>query len=139
MRGYLDDPEATARAFDADGRLRTGDLGRLDARGYLTVTGRLKDMFVVGGFNVYPAEIEGVLATHPAVVEAAVLGVPDARLGEVGAAWLVARAETGPDELTAWLRERLANFKVPRHFRFVDALPRNAAGKVVKDALRRRA
>ncbi|RSN67536.1 FadD3 family acyl-CoA ligase [Actinomadura sp. WAC 06369] len=139
MRGYLDDPEATARAIDADGRLRTGDLGRLDARGYLTVTGRLKDMFVVGGFNAYPAEIESVLVTHPAVVEAAVLGVPDARLGEVGAAWLVTRAEVGPEELTAWLRERLANFKVPRHFHVVDALPRNAGGKVVKDALRRRA
>ncbi|MBE1537185.1 AMP-binding protein [Actinomadura algeriensis] len=136
MRGYLDDPGATARAIDG-GWLRTGDLGRLDGRGYLTVTGRLKDMFVVGGFNAYPAEIESVLAGHPAIVEAAVLGVPDARLGEVGAAWLVTRAETTPEELTAWLRERLANFKVPRHFHVVDALPRNAGGKVVKDALRR--
>ncbi|QFG20386.1 FadD3 family acyl-CoA ligase [Actinomadura sp. WMMB 499] len=137
MRGYLDDPEATARTLGADGWLRTGDLGRLDGRGYLTVTGRLKDMFVVGGFNAYPAEIENVLVTHPAVVEAAVLGVPDARLGEVGAAWLVLRADAGPDELRDWLRERLANFKVPRHFHIVDALPRNAGGKVVKDALRR--
>jgi acyl-CoA synthetase (AMP-forming)/AMP-acid ligase II len=137
MKGYLDDPDATARAIDSGGWLRTGDCGRLDGRGYLTVTGRLKDMFVVGGFNAYPAEIESVLVRHPAVADAAVVGVPDARLGEVGAAYLVARDGERVDggELTAWLRERLANFKVPRYFHIVDELPRNASGKVVKQEL----
>ncbi|MGI5328966.1 FadD3 family acyl-CoA ligase [Actinomadura nitritigenes] len=143
MKGYLDDPEATARAVDADGWLRTGDCGRLDERGYLTVTGRIKDMFVVGGFNAYPAEIEGVLARHPAVADAAVVGVPDARLGEVGAAYLVLRDGAGEtvdgEELTRWLRERLANFKVPRYFHVVGELPRNASGKVLKRDLRERA
>ncbi|MFF0526533.1 FadD3 family acyl-CoA ligase [Actinomadura nitritigenes] len=143
MKGYLDDPDATARAVDADGWLRTGDCGRLDERGYLTVTGRLKDMFVVGGFNAYPAEIEGALVRHPAVADAAVVGVPDERLGEVGAAYLVLRdgadGTVGGEELTRWLRERLANFKVPRYFHVVDELPRNASGKVVKRDLRERA
>ncbi|WP_198653887.1 FadD3 family acyl-CoA ligase [Actinocorallia populi] len=136
MRGYLDDPRATAEAIDADGWLHTGDVGTLDERGYLTVTDRLKDMFVVGGFNAYPAEIENVLVTHPAVADASVIGVPDERLGEVGAAFLVLRSPAGPDELTAWLRERLANFKVPRHYHFVDSLPRNPGGKVLKHRLR---
>ncbi|MGI5164111.1 FadD3 family acyl-CoA ligase [Spirillospora sp. CA-253888] len=139
MRGYLDDPEATARTITPDGWLHTGDVGVLDGRGYLRITDRIKDMFVVGGFNAYPAEIEAVLAGHPAVVEAAVVGVPDARLGETGAAFVVTRAPVEPAELTAWLRERLANFKVPRHFHVVDALPRNAGGKVLKQELRRRA
>jgi acyl-CoA synthetase (AMP-forming)/AMP-acid ligase II len=138
MRGYLDDPEATAEAIDPDGWLHTGDIGVLDGRGYLTITDRLKDMFVVGGFNAYPAEIENVLVTHPAVVDAAVIGVPDERMGEVGAAFLVTRAPVEPAELTSWLRERLANFKVPRHFHVVDALPRNPGGKVVKPELRAR-
>jgi acyl-CoA synthetase (AMP-forming)/AMP-acid ligase II len=137
MRGYLDDPEATAQAIDADGWLHTGDVGSLDERGYLTVTGRIKDMFVVGGFNAYPAEIENVLVKHPAVVDAAVVGVPDARLGEVGAAFLVTRAEVDAEVLSDWLRGRLANFKVPRHFRVLHALPRNAGGKVVKHELRK--
>ncbi|MFB4317655.1 FadD3 family acyl-CoA ligase [Actinomadura sp. 21ATH] len=138
MRGYLDDPAATREAIDPDGWLRTGDVGVLDERGYLSVTDRLKDMFVVGGFNAYPAEIEGVLVTHPAVADAAVVGVPDGRLGEVGAAYLVVRSPVEPAELTAWLRERLANFKVPRYFHVVDALPRNAGGKVLKQELRGR-
>ncbi|MEW2357601.1 FadD3 family acyl-CoA ligase [Spirillospora sp. NPDC029432] len=137
MRGYLDDPAATAEAIDADGWLRTGDVGVLDGRGHLAVTDRLKDMFVVGGFNAYPAEIEGVLVTHPAVADAAVVGVPDGRLGEVGAAYLVVRSPVEPAGLAAWLRERLANFKVPRYFHVVDALPRNAGGKVLKRELRK--
>ncbi|MBG0817930.1 AMP-binding protein [Planomonospora sp. ID82291] len=136
MLGYLDDPGATAEAV-RDGWLVTGDRGRLDARGNLTVTGRSKDMFTVGGFNVYPAEVEQVLARHGAVAEAAVVGVPDARLGEVGRAYVVLRpgAAVSPEELVAHCRAALANFKAPREVRVVDGLPRNAAGKVQKDAL----
>ncbi|MEU4067044.1 FadD3 family acyl-CoA ligase [Streptomyces wedmorensis] len=141
MRGYLDDPGATERAVDADGWLHTGDVGVLDERGFLRITDRLKDMFVVGGFNVYPAEVEQVLRGHPAVLDVAVVGVPDGRLGEVGEAYCVPAAGAPFDaaELTAYTRERLANFKVPRAFRSVPALPHNAAGKVDKNALRRRA
>jgi len=138
MRGYLDDPEATAAAFDADGYLHTGDLGVFDADGYLRIVGRIKDMFIVGGFNAYPAEIENLLLGHPRVAQAAVVGIPDARLGEVGMAFLVLR--DGPpvtaDEIIEWSRATMANFKVPRRVAFVDALPTNATGKVVKDELR---
>ncbi|MFD3534782.1 FadD3 family acyl-CoA ligase [Streptomyces sp. NPDC058664] len=139
MHGYLDDPEATAQAVDADGWLHTGDVGVLDERGFLRITDRLKDMFVVGGFNVYPAEVEQVLRGHPAVLDAAVVGAPDARLGEVGVAYCVPAAGSRIDaaELTAYTRERLANFKAPRAFRSLPALPHNAAGKVDKGALRR--
>ncbi|MEV7279928.1 FadD3 family acyl-CoA ligase [Streptomyces sp. NPDC093111] len=141
MRGYLDDPGATAEAVDADGWLHTGDVGVLDERGFLRITDRLKDMFVVGGFNVYPAEVEQVLRGHPAVLDVAVVGVPDARLGEVGVAYCrpAGGAPIDAAELTAYTRERLANFKVPRAFRSVPALPHNAAGKVDKHALRRSA
>lgn len=134
MVGYFDDPEQTAEAIEADGWLHTGDLGRLDERGYLTITGRKKDMYIVGGFNTYPAEIEAVLSAHPAVSQVAVVGVPDARLGEVGMAWVIRRSagDVGADELIAWCRERLANYKVPRYVQFVEALPTNAAGKVLK-------
>jgi len=140
MRGYLDDPTATAAAIDADGWLHTGDLGTLDDRGNLRITDRLKDMFIVGGFNVYPAEIEQVLATHPAVGQAAVVGMPDERLGEVGAAFVVVTpsASVEPDDLVAWARERMANFKVPRRVEIVEALPLVPAGKVDKVALRTR-
>ena len=115
MLGYLDDPAATRAAVDADGWLHTGDIGRLDARGYLTITDRLKDMYICGGFNVYPAEVEQVLARLDGVAESAVIGVPDARLGEVGKAYVVLRpghALAEPDVL-AFCRERLANYKVP--------------------------
>ncbi|MGI5472677.1 FadD3 family acyl-CoA ligase [Streptomyces sp. CA-132043] len=142
MAGYLDDPEATARTVDADGWLHTGDIGVLDARGYLTLTDRLKDMYVVGGFNAYPAEVENVLGTHPGIAEAAVVGAPDERLGEVGVAFVVpdpAQRPPAPEALTAWARERLANFKVPRRFHLVPELPRNASGKVLKTELRRAA
>ncbi|QNS06805.1 FadD3 family acyl-CoA ligase [Streptomyces xanthii] len=142
MRGYLDDPEATAEAVDADGWLHTGDVGVLDERGFLTITDRLKDMFVVGGFNAYPAEIEQVLRTHPRLSDVSVVGAPDRRLGEVGIAFCVpAHGEQQPDdaELTSWARERLANFKVPRRFLPLAELPHNAAGKVDKPALRARA
>ncbi len=141
MSGYLDDPEATAAAIDADGWLHTGDIGVMTEAGYLTITDRLKDMIIVGGFNVYPAEVELLLGQHPAISQAAVVGAPDPRLGEVAVAYLVlATGQTRPsaEALTAWCRERLANFKVPRRFEVVDALPRNAAGKVLKYELRAR-
>jgi HIP---CoA ligase len=141
MAGYLDDPDATAQAIDADGWLHTGDIGRVDKFGRLTITGRLKDMFLVGGFNTYPAEIEQTLATHDAVADVSVIGVPDARLGEVGMAFVVLRpgATVTDGELTAWARGRLANYKVPRHWRFVSGLQRNASGKVIKSVLREQA
>ncbi|MEU1521488.1 FadD3 family acyl-CoA ligase [Nocardia rhamnosiphila] len=136
MQGYLDDPEATAAAVDADGWLHTGDLGSLDDGGRLKVIGRKKDMYIVGGFNAYPAEIEGFLLEHPAVAQAAVIGVPDERMGQVGKAFVVARGQLGEAELIAWARERMAGYKVPRSVVFLDELPLNATGKVVKDQLR---
>ncbi len=138
MLGYLDDPEATAAAIDADGWLHTGDIGAVDAAGNLRITDRLKDMYICGGFNVYPAEVEQVLARLEGVADAAVIGVPDQRLGEVGRAFLVARPGAGLDEdsVIAYTRQHLANFKAPRSVRFVEALPRNAGGKVVKSQLR---
>ncbi|MGI5219755.1 FadD3 family acyl-CoA ligase [Nocardia sp. CA-290969] len=136
MQGYLDDPEGTAAAIDADGWLHTGDLGSLDEGGRLKVIGRKKDMYIVGGFNAYPAEIEGFLLEHPAVSQVAVIGVPDERLGQVGKAFVVARGEVGADELIAWSKERMAGYKVPRSVVFLDELPLNATGKVQKDQLR---
>ena len=140
MSGYWDDPAATAEAIDADGWLHTGDIGVMDEAGNLRITDRLKDMYVVGGFNAYPAEIEQVLVRHDGVSEAAVIGVPDERMGEVGKAFVVLRAGATPDpaELIAWCRELLANYKVPRSVEIVDVLPRNATGKVTKDVLRHR-
>jgi acyl-CoA synthetase (AMP-forming)/AMP-acid ligase II len=138
MLGYLDDPDATAATVDTDGWLHTGDIGKLDPAGNLQITDRLKDMYICGGFNVYPAEIEQVLARLDGVLDCAVIGVPDERLGEVGRAFLVTRPDSGLDENTviAYTREYLANFKAPRSVRFVDTLPRNAGGKVVKPLLR---
>ncbi len=139
MQGYLDAPDETAERIDPAGWLHTGDIGRIDVHGNLAVVDRKGDMFIVGGFNAYPAEIEALLAEHPTVGEVAVIGVPDERLGEVGAAFVVSAANGTPDpgELIAWSRERLANFKVPRVIWVVDALPRNATGKVLKGDLRR--
>ncbi len=138
MLGYLDDPEATKAAVDADGWLHTGDAGRLDAAGYLTITGRIKDMYICGGFNVYPAEVEQVLARLDGVAESAVVGTPDPRLGEVGRAFIVVRPGHVLDaaDVLAFCRERLANYKVPRRVEFRDALPRNPSGKVLKRLLR---
>lgn len=138
MLGYFEDPEATASAIDASGWLHTGDVGHLDDRGYLTITDRIKDMFTVGGFNVYPAEVEQVLSRHESVSECAVIGEPDPRLGEVGLAYVVPRAGRTADaeQLIAFCRERLANFKVPRRVEVVTELPKNAAGKVLKKDLR---
>jgi acyl-CoA synthetase (AMP-forming)/AMP-acid ligase II len=138
MLGYLDDPAATGLAIDPDGWLHTGDVGRLDDAGYLTITDRLKDMYICGGFNVYPAEVEQVLARLDGVAESAVVGVPDGRLGEVGRAYIVTRAGRALDQATVldFCRERLANYKVPRQVEFRDALPRNPSGKVLKRLLR---
>jgi len=140
MRGYLDDPAATAEAIDADGWLHTGDIGVMDERGYVRITDRKKDLFIVGGFNAYPAEIEGLLLRHPAVSQVAVVGMPDGRLGEVGAAFVVLRPgrQLTPEVLIAWASDEMANFKVPRRVEIVDALPLNASGKVLKTELRDR-
>jgi acyl-CoA synthetase (AMP-forming)/AMP-acid ligase II len=138
MLGYLDDPEATAAAIDSDGWLHTGDVGTVDEAGNLRITDRLKDMYICGGFNVYPAEIEQVLARLDGVAESAVIGVPDERLGEVGKAFVVAKPGMTLDEQTVidYARQHLANFKTPRSVEFLDALPRNPGGKVVKPLLR---
>jgi acyl-CoA synthetase (AMP-forming)/AMP-acid ligase II len=144
MRGYFNDHEATEEAIDARGWLHTGDVGVMDAQGNVTITDRLKDMYVSGGFNVYPAEVEAVLARHPGVGQVAVVGVPDHRMGEVGLAVVVpaaggsigGSAGDGGDGLITWARDRLANYKVPRRVEVVDELPRNASGKVLKRELR---
>ncbi len=141
MSHYLDDPEATSQALDADGWLHTGDLGVVDEVGNLRIVGRSKDMFIVGGFNAYPAEIEDLLLRHPQIQQAAVIGIPDERLGEVGMAFVV----TEPDgsvtdaDIVAWCRDAMANYKVPRRVELVDELPRTATGKVVKEQLRAQA
>jgi HIP---CoA ligase len=138
MLGYLDDPDATAAAIDSEGWLHTGDIGTVDNAGNLRITDRLKDMYICGGFNVYPAEIEQALARLDGVADVAVIGVADERLGEVGRAFIVLRpgATIDEDAVIAYSREHLANFKAPRSVVFIDALPRNAGGKVVKPTLR---
>jgi HIP---CoA ligase len=140
MQGYLDDPAATAQAIDDDGWLHTGDLGNFDKSGRLKIDGRKKDMFIVGGFNAYPAEIEGFMLEHPAVAQVAVIGVPDERLGQVGKAFVVllddAVGTVSEDDVLAWCRDRMAGFKAPRHVEFLARLPLNATGKVMKDQLR---
>jgi acyl-CoA synthetase (AMP-forming)/AMP-acid ligase II len=149
MSGYWEDDEATAAAIDAEGWLHTGDIGVLDAEGNVTITDRLKDMFVVGGFNAYPAEIEAILRGHASVAQVAVIGVPDARLGEVGCAYIVpapgtldpkdgAAGDALARAVLAWSRDAMANYKVPRQVVLVGALPLNAAGKVLKRELRQR-
>ncbi len=142
MLGYFDDEAETAAAIDSDGWLHTGDIGTMDERGYIKITDRKKDMFIVGGFNAYPAEIEGILARHPAIAQAAVIGVPDSRLGEVGHAYVILRAgaaPTTPEQIITWCREEMANYKVPRSIDIVTELPLNASGKVLKYALREQA
>jgi acyl-CoA synthetase (AMP-forming)/AMP-acid ligase II len=138
MAGYFDDDEATRQAIDKDGWLHTGDIGCVDERGYLRITDRLKDMYISGGFNCYSAEIERLLAGHPQVAQVAVIGVPDLRLGEVGAAFVVAKTDATiePEDIQAWARSIMANYKVPRFVRLVAELPTNASGKVLKTKLR---
>ncbi|MNE23259.1 Long-chain-fatty-acid--CoA ligase [compost metagenome] len=138
MRGYLNDPQASLEAVDAEGWLHTGDIGVLDEHGYLRITDRLKDMFITGGFNVYPAEIEQTLLQYPGVAQAAVIGIADERLGEVAMAFLLAVPGQVIDvaKFTTWCREQMANYKVPRRVQVVEALPLNATGKVAKQVLR---
>jgi HIP---CoA ligase len=138
MQGYLDDDAATREAIDPRGWLHTGDLGEITASGRLRIVGRKKDMYIVGGFNAYPAEIEGFLLEHPAIAQVAVIGVPDDRMGQVGKAFVVLRADTealSAGHLIEWSRQRMAGYKVPRYVQFLDELPTNASGKVVKDSL----
>jgi acyl-CoA synthetase (AMP-forming)/AMP-acid ligase II len=138
MRGYYEDPAATADAVDADGWLHTGDIGAMSDDGALRISDRKKDIYISGGFNVSPAEVENLLLGHPAVAQVAVVGMPDARLGEVGAAFVVVREGTTltSDDLIAWARGHIANYKVPRRVEITDALPCNASGKVLKHELR---
>lgn len=138
MKGYFNNPEDTREAIDAEGWLHTGDIGVLDEQGYLRITDRIKDMFITGGFNVYPAEIEQVILTYPGVAQAAVIGIPDERLGEVAMAFLLPAGgqRLDADAFLTWCREHMANYKVPRRARVLSAMPLNAAGKVTKDALR---
>jgi HIP---CoA ligase len=139
MAAYLDDPEETRKVLSDDGWLRTGDLGQVDEAGRLRIVGRVKDMFIVGGFNAYPAEIENALLRHPAVRQAAVIGIPDHRLGEVGMAFVVVSEDVSGDDIKEWSRNEMANYKVPRVVEIVDTLPLSATGKVLKDALREQA
>jgi acyl-CoA synthetase (AMP-forming)/AMP-acid ligase II len=138
MQEYLDDPEATAEAISEDGWLKTGDVGVMDEKGYLDITDRIKDMFIVGGFNCYPAEIENMLCSLDGVSQAAVIGMPDERLGEVTCAFLIPGpgAELTEAGVISWCREHMANYKVPRAVYIVDSLPTNASGKVLKMELR---
>jgi acyl-CoA synthetase (AMP-forming)/AMP-acid ligase II len=140
MRGYFNDSDATDEAIDIDGWLHTGDVGVMDGDGNVTITDRLKDMYVSGGFNVYPAEVEAALRLHAGVAQVAVVGLPDRRMGEVGLAVVVPAPGSDPDQLAdgliPWARERMANYKAPRRVVIVDALPVNASGKVLKRELR---
>ena len=140
MNGYWRDPEATAAVLTPDGRLRTGDVGSLDEHGFLRITGRKKDVILVGGFNVYPAEVERLLSQHPLVEDVAVVGVPDQRLGEVPYAFVVPVPGAVIDEaaLGRWARARMANFKVPRYVEIADGLPKNPSMKVLRAELRQR-
>ena len=138
VKGYLDDPKATAEAITPDGWFHTGDIGIIDAEGYIRITDRAKDMFIVGGFNCYPAEIEEALLENPAIAQVAVVGVPDERMGEVAKAYVILRpgASLTEKDLIAWARNVMANYKVPRYAEFVDALPTTASGKVQRFQLR---
>ncbi len=138
MRGYFENEEETRKAIDSDGWLHTGDVGIMDEQGNIRITDRIKDMFIVGGFNCYPAEIENQISSHEAVAQVAVIGIPDERMGEVAMACVVLNpgAELTEEQLIAWCREKMANYKVPRKVAFIDALPLNATGKVQKFVLR---
>ena len=137
MQGYFEDEAATREAIDAEGWLHTGDVGVLDERGYLRITDRLKDMFIVGGFNCYPAEIERLLSDHPDIAQVAVVGMPDERMGEVGCACIITRSGMPMDAqaLIQWARNRMANYKVPRHVLNFQHFPLNASNKVMKREL----
>lgn len=138
MQGYWDDPEKTAQAIDADGWMHTGDLARLDAQGYCNITGRVKDMIIRGGENISPREIEEFLYTHPGVSQVQVFGIPDARFGEIVAAWIVAKPGTSltEDAVRGFCRDQIAHYKVPAVVRFKDALPMTVTGKPQKFVMR---
>ncbi|MGA1762678.1 MAG: FadD3 family acyl-CoA ligase [Gammaproteobacteria bacterium] len=138
MKGYFEDLKATHDAIDSDGWLHTGDIGFLDESGYLKITDRVKDMFIVGGFNTYPAEIENIMSSNAAIAQVAVIGVPDERMGEVAKAFVILKNQMNISEeaLIAWCKENMANYKVPRTIKFVDKLPTNAAGKIMKFELK---
>lgn len=136
MQGYLDNPAATAETITPEGWLKTGDIGVQDARGYIKVTDRKKDMVIVGGFNCYPAEIEKQLLQHPQIADVAVVGMSDERLGEVTHAHIVATGNLTTEEVTTWCRSQMANYKVPRVVSFHENLPRNASGKILKFQLK---
>jgi acyl-CoA synthetase (AMP-forming)/AMP-acid ligase II len=140
MLGYFGNPEETARTIDADGWLHTPDVGVLDESGYLRITDRIKDMYIMGGFNCYPAEIENALFGTGRFAQVAVIGIPDERMGEVGMAFVVPAPEQSvtPESVISWCRENMANYKVPRRVAVVDTLPMNSTGKVQKNELRRR-
>jgi acyl-CoA synthetase (AMP-forming)/AMP-acid ligase II len=135
MRGYLNAPEATAAAIDADGWLHTGDLGSMDERGYLRIAGRIKEMIIRGGVNIYPSEIEAILLAHPAVAEAAVVGQPSREMGEEVAAFVIPKSPITAPDLAAHCRAHLAPYKVPRTIRIVDTLPKSSLGKILKPEL----
>ena len=141
MLGYWDDPEKTAEAIDADGWMHTGDLAEMREDGYCNIVGRIKDMVIRGGENIYPREIEEFLYSHPDIEDVQVVGVPDERYGEELAAFVVLREGAAPDEdaLRAFCEGRIARHKVPRYVRFVDAFPMTVTGKVQKFKLRERA
>ncbi|MGV1006926.1 MAG: class I adenylate-forming enzyme family protein, partial [Candidatus Nanopelagicales bacterium] len=139
MAGYHNKPEATAEAVTADGWFRTGDIGRVDEEGFVFVEDRLKDMIISGGENIYSVEVERALTDHPAVLDAAVFGIPDEKWGESvkAAVELSSGQEATPEELIAWCREKLAGYKIPRSVEIMDALPRNPTGKLLKRELRK--
>jgi malonyl-CoA/methylmalonyl-CoA synthetase len=138
FKGYWRMPEKTQEEFTADGFFKTGDVGKVDARGYVTIVGRSKDLIISGGYNVYPAEIEGYINDMAGVAESAVIGVPHPDFGEVGVAVVIAKAGVtlNPDTLIANLKAQLANFKIPKRCFIVDELPRNTMSKVQKNLLR---
>jgi acyl-CoA synthetase (AMP-forming)/AMP-acid ligase II len=138
MQCYFEDEKATAETIDKDGWLHTGDIGVMNERNYIRITDRKKDMFIVGGFNCYPAEIEHILLTNPAYMQVAVVGVPDERMGEVGKAFIVPKPgeKFTPEDVIAWSRKSMANYKVPRFVEIVDALPTNATGKIQRFKLK---
>jgi fatty-acyl-CoA synthase len=141
MAGYWEDPERTAEAIDADDWMHTGDLGRMDEDGYVEIVGRIKDLVIRGGENVYPREVEEFLYGHPAIADVQVIGVPDARYGEELMAWVIRRdgADLDADGVRAFCQGQIAHYKVPRHIRFVDGFPMTVTGKVQKYKMREQA
>ena len=141
MVGYLDDPDQTSETITENGWLLTGDIGVMDNHGNIAITDRKKDMYINGGFNVYPAEVESIMLQHPQIGQVSVVGVPDERMGEVGFAFIVPTSGVTPepDEIIEWCRQEMANYKCPREVALIDNLPLNASGKVLKYELRDRA